>query len=108
MTEVPATAKKPQDRKPKAEDAPTDVFEFTHDDVTFTSKPFLDVLTPGFLRRNRQRETMDFYFTMLEALYADQPAAVAAFDAMSWPEFNALSEQLETQMREKVGANLGE
>lgn len=107
-TAVPDGVKQPTDRKPKADEASEAAFQFTHDGKTFTSPPLIDILSPGFVRRNRDKEEMDFYFTMVEALFADQPEAIAAIDTMSWDEFNIISESLVEQMRTKVGATPGE
>lgn len=105
-TSIPAGAKKPEDHKSKS--TPKDEFTFEHDGVTYTSRALRDVLSPGFIRQNRRREDMDFYFTLLEELFDGDTVALAALDAMSWREFNAVSEQLEALMRDGLGAALGE
>lgn len=105
-TSIPAGAKKPEDHKKSADNK--DHFEFTHEGKTHTSRPLRDVLSPGFIRQNRRREDMDFYFTLLEELFDGDAVALAALDAMSWREFNAVSEQLEALMRDGLGAALGE
>lgn len=105
---IPAGVKVPQDRKPKDDDASSGSFQFTHKGQAFTSPPLINTLSPGFLRRNRDKADVDFYFTIIESLFDDQPEALAAIDSMDWDEFNELSESLVEQMKGKVGATPGE
>ena len=89
MPTPPKGAKQPTDRQAKAT-GNTDCFTFTHDGAEYTLKPTYDVLTPGFLRKNRHRDDMDAFFTMLEEL-AD-PDALDAIDHMSRAEFHQLQQ----------------
>jgi len=83
--------KKPQDRKPKAKSTGnTECFTFTHDGVEYTLRPTYDVLTPGFLRKNRNRSDMDAFFTMLEELADAETLDV--IDNMSRTEFHELQQ----------------
>ena len=88
MPDIPDGAKKPTDRKSKVQDAP-DAFSFEHDGETYTFKPTFDVLTPGFLRKNRRREEVDAFFTMVEALVVDDEQ-LDVIDNMSRDEFQQL------------------
>lgn len=88
MPDIPDGAKKPSDRKSKAQDA-TDAFSFEHDGETYTFKPTFDILTPGFLRKNRRREEVDAFFTMVEALVVDDEQ-LDVIDNMSRDEFQQL------------------
>lgn len=94
MPDIPANAKKPTDRKAKSEGV-GDRFSFERDGVTYTFKPTYDVLTPGFLRKNRRRDDIDAFFTMVEALVDDyddegESATLDAIDTMSRSEFSIL------------------
>ena len=70
MPDIPEGAKRPSDRKAKQVD-PDECFSFEHDGETYTLKPTHEVLTPGFIRKNRRRTEDDAFFTMLEALIPD-------------------------------------
>lgn len=96
MAEIPEGAKRPTDRKSKTEDVP-DRFSFEHDGETYTLKRTLDVLTPGFLRKNRRRDDFDIFFTMVEALIDDydksgESATLDVVDNMPRREFSELQE----------------
>ena len=88
MPEIPENAKKPADRKPKKKDAP-EAFTFEHDGEQYTFKPTYDVLTPGWLRKNRRRDETDAFFTMVEALVQDDET-LDVIDNMTRSEFRAL------------------
>lgn len=102
---APAAAKKPQDRKSKA--SADDTFSFTAGGETFTSPPLLDVLTPGYIRKNRKLEEADFAFTLVESLFGDNDDAMAALDA-DWRLFNRVQADLTKMIQEKTQATLGE
>lgn len=93
MADIPANAKRPSDRKSKDVD---DRFSFTHDGETYTLKPTYEVLTPGFIRKNRRRDEVDAFFTMLEELVddydrlEDRSATLEAVDGMSRGQFAIL------------------
>lgn len=101
--------KEPQDHKSKATAESTkDAFEFAHDGVTYESvKGVSEVITPGFIRRNRRRDEMDFYFTMLEHLFDGAPEALDALDSMQWSDLKTVTEALEAHMQLSLGASLG-
>jgi hypothetical protein len=106
MPDIPKGAKKPADHKaPEIQD---DRFTFERDGKTYTSQPIGEILTPGFVRRNRRNGEIDVTFTLIETLFADEAGAMDAIDEMSWAEFNALGEALTDEMQKKVGANTGE
>ncbi len=85
MTDIPAGAKKPADRKSKAEDA----FSFEFDGETYTLKPTYDVLTPGWFRANRRRDDMDAFFTIMESL-SDEETLAKTLDKMDKKRFEQL------------------
>lgn len=94
MPNIPEGAKRPDDHKGKSE--VSDRFSFEHDGQTYTLKPTLDVVTPGFLRKHRRRDEIDAFFTMLEELTDDyEPVTehsetLDAVDSMSRGEFRQL------------------
>ena len=88
---IPAGVKVPQDRKPKDDDASSGSFQFTHKGQAFTSPPLINTLSPGFLRRNRDKADVDFYFTILESLFDDQPEVAIIF---SWHIADELAPKL--------------
>ena len=92
-----AQARKPQDRQQKQPKGnPSEPFEFEHDGETYTLKPTYEVLTPGFLRKNRRRDEADAFFTMIEELvddydeYEDKSATLDAIDGMTRGQFRVL------------------
>lgn len=88
MTDIPQGAKKPSDRKSKKSEQ-AEAFSFEHDGETYSFKPTFDILTPGFLRKNRRRDEIDAFFTMVEALVEDD-ATLDVIDNMSRDEFQSL------------------
>lgn len=102
MSAIPANAKKPSDRKPKADDE-TLAFTFEHDGQSFTFKPTYDVLSPGFLRANRRRDEIDAFFTMVEAL-ADEDT-LEVIDHMDRDSFKALMEGFYDHLSERSSGN---
>jgi len=104
MPKIPEGAKRPTDHQ----SADSDRYTFTHKGKTFTARPYLDVLTPGWLRANRRRDETDFAFTLLEALFEGDKAAIAALDSMDWTEFNATAGAVLDDMRNHVEVSLGE
>ncbi len=76
-----------------------DAFSFEHDGQTYTFKPTYDVLTPGFLRKNRRRSEIDAFFTMVEELVddydkkTDKSATLDVIDNLDRPQFKALMEE---------------
>ena len=106
MPKIPEGAKRPQDHQ-KADDE-QDVYTFTHGGKSYTSRPYLDVLTPRWLRANRRRDETDFAFTLLEALFEGDDAAMKALDTMDWPTFNATAGAVLDDMKDRVEVSLGE
>ena len=104
MTSIPATAKKPADRKPKAGEPEPDQFSFEHDGTTHTFAPTLGVLTPGFVRRHRDNEA-DAVYTLIEAL-AD-PDALDALDTMSFKDNAAVMVAFRSHIDAVMGVALG-
>lgn len=88
--------RKPQDRKPKADEAaPGGFFSFSQGGKQHTfPKPFSVVQSPGYLRANRRRSDLDLTFTMIEDLADNDPVILKAIDNMSRDEFNTLSVRL--------------
>src|SRR5690242_10595893 len=104
MPKIPEGAKRPTDHQ----SAESDRYTFTRKGKTFTARPYLDVLTPGWLRANRRRDETDFAFTLLEALFEGDKAAMAALDSMDWAEFNETAGAVMADMESKVQVSLGE
>ena len=104
MPKIPEGAKKPADHKTADEDR----FSFSHGGKTHTARPYLEVLTPKWLRANRRRDEVDFAFTLLEALFEGDKAAMAALDSMDWTAFNATANDVMADMQDRVGVSLGE
>jgi|SRR5690348_13023477 len=104
MPKIPEGAKRPDDHKT----AQGDRFSFTHAGETHTARPYLDVLTPKWLRANRRRDETDFAFTLLEALFEGDEGAMDALDSMSWPKFNETAGAVMADMKAKVEVSLGE
>lgn len=63
--------KQPQDHKSKKAER-DGVFRFEHGGETYEFKDVFDVLTPGFIRKNRRRDDVDAFFTLVEALADDE------------------------------------
>lgn len=104
MPKIPEGAKRPSDHKSSDEDR----FTFTHGGQSHTSRPYLDVLTPKWLRANRRRDETDFAFTLLEALFEGDEAAMGALDSMGWPKFNETAGAVMDDMKARVEVSLGE
>ncbi len=106
---IPANAKKPSDRKAKAKDEPVlGTFTFEHDGETFESCSISEVLTPGFVRKNRYRSEEDLSFLLIETLFEGQPDALEAFDSLGWARFNEVSRELAAVTSAVMGVSLGE
>lgn len=104
MPDVPAGAKVPADRKRKSEPV-EDAFSFEHDGETYTFKPTLDHLTPGFVRRNRDNE-VEFYYALLEMLAGDD--ALAVLDDMTFKENSTIMRQFGDHADAVLKVSLGE
>lgn len=100
-------AKTPQDRKPKGEVDPDSVFTFTHKGKRYSfSRPTAEVITPGWLRRNRKVEETDAQYTAIEQL-ADEDV-LDVLDNMTWAEHGKFHEDFGNHMQEVMGVSLGE
>ncbi|MFH5879757.1 hypothetical protein [Arthrobacter sp. NA-172] len=95
------TPKKPQDYKSKTSEV-SECFSFDHDGETYTFKPTLESITPGFLRKHRNGTDLDVFFTIIE-LIADEDT-LAVIDNLSHKEFD----QLSTDFFKHLGAQRGE
>ena len=104
MPKIPEGAKRPTDHQSPEGDR----FTFSHGGKTFTARPYLDVLTPRWLRANRRRGETDFAFTLLEALFEGDDGAMDALDSMGWPKFNETAGAVMADMKAKVEVSLGE
>lgn len=95
MPEIPDNAKRPSDRKAKQAEA-GERFSFTHKGEEYVFKPTYEVLTPGWLRKNRRRDEMDAFFTMVEALVddyddaTDESPTLEVIDGMTRGQFQIL------------------
>lgn len=82
-----AAPRTPQDRKPKAAEAPEDTgFSFELGGKEFTLKPVTGNFSRGFYRRIRKESEVDQMFSIVELLAADQ-ATLDAFDAIPDEDF---------------------
>lgn len=91
MSNIPSTAKKPADRKKKDDAEQAACFTFEHDGNTYALKDTWSVLTPGWLRKNRRRDDIDAFFTMVEALAPDDDGeTLEVIDNMDRKAFSKL------------------
>lgn len=103
MPTAPKNAKQPSDHQPKKGDA-VERFSFEHDGETYTFKPTHSVVTPGFLRKNRRRDEIDAFFTMVEELVddydelEDKSPTLDVIDHMDRAEFNQLMRDFYTHL----------
>lgn len=97
-----ATPKQPQDRKPKASDADSsEAFTFEHDGESYTLKPTLEYITPGFLRKVRKQNDLDAFFTILETLADDEQ--LEAIDSMTHSEFQQMNKDFYAHLKASRG-----
>ena len=90
---------------PKTPKTPAaEAFSFDHDGTTYTFRPTLEVLTPGFIRRNRHNDA-DAAFTLLESL-ADEEA-LEVIDNMTFKENAALMVEFQKHIEAVMGEALG-
>lgn len=105
--------KQPQDHRPKAEKTDTDqpeadeYFEFSAEDgTTFRMvRPTLDVITPGYVRRNRNNQE-ELVWGAIEQL-ADKEL-LAWIDGLSGREGMDQWKRFQNEFMEHIGASLGE
>ncbi len=102
------TPKQPQDRKPKKTqpDEVPECFEFEHDGATYTLKPTVEALTPGFLRRHRNSDQQEVMFTLLESLA--EPDVLTVIDEMSLRESRDVFAGFDEHIGDWIGATMGE
>lgn len=104
MPDIPEGAKRPTDRKTKKQDVP-EAFSFEHDGETYTFKPTLEALTPGFIRRNRNNDA-EFQYGLVEALADDD--ALAALDSMTFKDNARIMAEFAEHAGETLRVSLGE
>jgi hypothetical protein len=107
-----ATPKTPQDHLPKASENGTEpevdeFFEFTTDDGTTHRmvKPTLDVITPGYVRRNRNNQE-ELVWGAIEKLGGED--LLAWIDSLSGRDGMAQWKRFQNEFMEHIGASLGE
>lgn len=105
-----ADQKKPQDRLPKKvpEPEPAEYFTFTGIDGCVYTAPnkASDVLSMGWVRKNRHLDEMDYVMTIVEMLIGDDQDVLAAWDAipLGTPQFK----DAQRAVADYIGATLGE
>lgn len=111
MANVPATAKNPQDRKPKAAKPAVETgvddghFWFELEGDRFTFEPVTtETMAPGEFRRNRANPS-EITYTLLER--TAPPGALEAIDA-AWGTHNVVLPAFDDYASEALGASLGE
>ena len=100
--------KQPTDRKPKnVNGTAPDVFAFTHKGKRYEfARPTAEVITPGWLRRNRKMEDVDATYSAIEQLADDDVLDV--IDAMSWADHGTFQENFQEHMQQVMGVTMGE
>lgn len=109
MANVPANAKKPSDHQTKqvALDDVPDVFSFTHDGTEYKfDRPTGEVITPGWLRRNRKTDDTDAQYSAIEQLASDDVLDV--IDNMGWDEHRRMQTAFTEHVQATMGVTLGE
>ena len=115
------TARKPQDRLPKKlkakkkwtvinDDGSETMADYTYtavngDELTVTAEELGDVLTPGFVRRHRQKPQEEISFLLIEELERDELLEILD---NSWPDYKAFSESFAEYVNEFMGLSMGE
>jgi hypothetical protein len=101
-----AEIKQPSDRKPKADKVKaTDYFSFQLDGETYTMpNKTNDIITFGFIRKNRRRDEIDYVMTCIEALSDGDDDILDKLDAMS----NRDNKRFVEDFLAHLGASLGE
>lgn len=103
-----AEPRKPQDHKKKAvkKEAPPARFSFVHEGETYTFEhDTTDVLTPGFIRKNRHDEG-ELTYSLLEQLAGD--AVIEVVDNMTFKQNAVFQTEFGTYVNDLMGAELGE
>lgn len=107
MPKIPDEAKKPADRKPKAEKVdPSKPFRFEAHGETYEISGAIDALTPGWLRRHRDDEPLSANLSLLEELCDED--TLTALDTMSLRDNAKVLAAFDDYVTEVVGAELGE
>lgn len=108
MAEIPAGAKKPDDRKTKSKDEPVpERFTFTDDDgneheLGETSEK----ITPGFMRKHRSSDAAEVLYAALE-LVADEDD-LKLLDSLSWTRNAAVLKEFDDYIDRFFKASLGD
>lgn len=113
MPAMPNDAKRPADRKPKKKPSSERAVTANHEADTITmriggeefeSLPLSEVFTGGWFRRNRSKDEMDAFYTMVEDAFEDVPGFLDAWDALGLPEqrdrFAAMQEAMQVSLGE--------
>lgn len=104
MANTPANAKKPADHQEPSEQAR---FSFDHDGTTYTfGRPTAEVITPGWLRRNRKTDELDATYTAIEMLADD--SILNVLDNMGFKEHFEVQNAFGEHVQEVMGVSLGE
>ena len=107
MPKIPDEAKKPADRKPKAEKVdPSKPFRFEAHGETYEISGVLDTVTPGWLRRHRDDDPLSNALALVEALCDED--TLNALDTMSLIDHARTMAAFDDYVSEVVGAELGE
>lgn len=99
-----ADVKQPSDRKPKADKVKaSEYFSFELDGEEYTmAHKTNDIITFGFIRKNRRRDELDYVLTCIEALSDD--TILDVLDKMS----NKDTQKFQEDFLAHLGASLGE
>jgi len=101
-----AEPRKPQDHKKKAEKVDP-VFSFEHDGETYTFERATDeVLTPGFVRKNRDTDMADLAYLLIESVAGEDVLEV--LDNMTFKEHGKVLKRYQDHILGTMGAELGE
>ena len=100
MTDV----EKPQDRKPKAEEAAEELFKFTVDGTEHVfPKSKSEVFTKAFVRRSRKLPEMHQLFEVVEGLAGNDEALLDMYDNLGDED----DERFHDELSAYLGADLG-
>lgn len=73
--------KQPQDHKKKKDDAGRSEFRFPVGDKEIVVPPFAEVVTAGFIRKNREKSMQDVMFLLLEEILDED--SLELFDSLN-------------------------
>lgn len=106
---VPENAKKPQDRKKGKDESAYkagELFTFEVDGEDQTLKDPAEVITPGFIRKNRNAGAVEMTYQALELLCTDEQ--LDAIDSMSWAENRKFLERFDSYIGTFFEVSMGE